>query len=141
MPIAKYDIFSGRNDKRATWVESVEGLGNAADRMKELAHRTPGSYFVFCPRTHKILASIDTSAKNGQQFVHTLLFECPACHMPVVVGRLSVHGTREAISNEAQNIECLYCELGFRVVVASAREHHIVVWKDSAFPILRAVRS
>ena len=29
--------------------------------MKELAAQSPGPYFVFCTRTHKVLASIDTS--------------------------------------------------------------------------------
>jgi hypothetical protein len=61
MRVPKYDIFSGLRDKDAVWLECVEGLGAAYEHMKEFAAKSPGPYFVFCPQTHKILASIDTS--------------------------------------------------------------------------------
>jgi hypothetical protein len=64
MKIPQYDIFSGETDKDALWLEAVEGLGTAKDRMQVLATQTPGPYFVFCQRTHKILASIDTSVST-----------------------------------------------------------------------------
>ena len=44
------------------WLESVEGLGSAYERMKELAAANPGPYFVFCNETQKKMAAIDTSA-------------------------------------------------------------------------------
>lgn len=43
-----FDIFRWHYlDKDATWVEAVEGLGNARDRMKQIANDNPGAYFVF----------------------------------------------------------------------------------------------
>jgi hypothetical protein len=61
MMVAKYDIFSGLRDKDAVWLECVEGLGAAYERMKKIAAKSPGPYFVFCAQTHAVLASIDTS--------------------------------------------------------------------------------
>ena len=89
-------------------------------------------------------ASFDTSIDLGQihqnnhasLFVHALVFECPACNLPVVVGRVSPYGGRAAISHEAQNVTCPFCEDSFRVIVASSREHYIAVWKENVLPIL-----
>jgi hypothetical protein len=64
--IPTYDIFSGSRDKDALWLEAVQGLGAACDRMKELAAQTKGPYFVFCTSTHKVLASVDTSQDLGR---------------------------------------------------------------------------
>lgn len=61
MKIPQYDIFSGQIGRDALWVEAVEGLGEACQKMKELAKKSPGAYFVFCPMSHSVLASIDTS--------------------------------------------------------------------------------
>jgi hypothetical protein len=52
--IPEYDIFSGQFDKDAIWLETVEGLGAACEKMKELAKNPPGPYFVFCQNTHHI---------------------------------------------------------------------------------------
>ena len=67
--IPAYEIFFGyfdsvSLDKNAVLLESVTGLGAANDRMKELATETPGPYFLFDVRTHRILGSIDTSTKS-----------------------------------------------------------------------------
>jgi len=59
--IPTFDLFSGHFDADALWIEAVQGFGCAVERMKELAAQSPGPYFVFCTRTHKVLASIDTS--------------------------------------------------------------------------------
>jgi hypothetical protein len=64
MQVPTYDIFSGLRDKNAIWVESVEGLGAAYERMKETAAKTPGRYFIFYTGTHTVLASIDSSRKK-----------------------------------------------------------------------------
>jgi len=61
MPVPTYDIFAGRVDRDAIWIEAVEGLGNAYELMTKIAAKTPGQYFVFCPRTHTVRGSIDTS--------------------------------------------------------------------------------
>jgi len=60
--ILAYQVFFGKFGSANTqWREHVNGLGCAYERMKELAHEKPGSYFIFCPRTHRMLAHIDTS--------------------------------------------------------------------------------
>jgi hypothetical protein len=61
MNISTYDIFCGRRDKNPLWVGSVEGLGAAYERMKEIAAKTHGPYFVFCSRTNKVVASVDNT--------------------------------------------------------------------------------
>jgi hypothetical protein len=58
-----FDIFSGRlEDGNALWVEAVEGVTNAADRMKQLAAERPGRYFVFSLEKRIVVAAIDSSA-------------------------------------------------------------------------------
>lgn len=58
----EYDIFlvvAPGTD--AIWIDSVEGLEPASDRMRTLAAQTPGRYYLLCRRTEKILNFIDTS--------------------------------------------------------------------------------
>ena len=66
--IPTYDIFAGQfGFTEVLWIESVEGLGNAQERMEKIAWDRPGPYFVFCTRTHQMLAAVDTSAKQKQK--------------------------------------------------------------------------
>lgn len=58
-----FDIFSGRVDKDAVWVETVEGFGNAYELMTKIAARVPGPYFIVSQKTRIIRGSIDTSTK------------------------------------------------------------------------------
>jgi len=67
MTVPTYHIFSGFPDRDASWLEAVEGLGVAHDRMRERAVQAPGAYFVFCPQTHTVLASIDTSRPHKRE--------------------------------------------------------------------------
>jgi len=55
-----FDIFAGSSDADALWVEAVEGLSNARERMEQIAAEKPGRYFVFCSRDHTILAQVET---------------------------------------------------------------------------------
>ena len=58
------DIFRGHfGSKDAMWIEAIEGLGNAVDRMHIFAAEKPDSYFVFDARTHKVIATTDTTRK------------------------------------------------------------------------------
>ena len=61
MGIPKYDIFEGHNYRDAHWLEAVEGMGAASDRMKQLAAESPGPYFLFSSQARNVLASIDTT--------------------------------------------------------------------------------
>jgi len=66
--VPTYDIFAGRfGFTEVLWLESVEGLGNANERMNAIAVQKPGSYFVFCTRTHQKMAAIDTRTKEEQK--------------------------------------------------------------------------
>jgi len=58
-----FDIFSGRSDKDAVWIEAVQGLSNARARMHEIAAQTPGQYFIFSVGSHAILAQTETFKK------------------------------------------------------------------------------
>lgn len=64
VPMPTYEIFSGRVDKNAVWIETVEGLGNAYELMTKIAAETPGPYFIFCSRTHTLCGSINTSSRE-----------------------------------------------------------------------------
>lgn len=55
-----FDIFSGTTDRDAMWMEAVDGLASARERMEEIARTRPGRYFVFAQRSCAILARIDT---------------------------------------------------------------------------------
>lgn len=62
MPI--FDIFSRRfGDTNVDWIDAVEGLGNAAERIKRLAAEKP-PYFVFSAEKWMVIAQIDGSGSQ-----------------------------------------------------------------------------
>ena len=62
MRVPKFDIFHGRyGETDAVWVEAVEGLAFACQRMYALATERPGPYFVFSTASHEVLDSMDTT--------------------------------------------------------------------------------
>jgi len=63
MSIPTFDIFRGSLNNGALWIESVEGLSAATQRMFQLSVIQPAPYFVFDYKQHKVLASTDTSPK------------------------------------------------------------------------------
>lgn len=58
----RFDIFSGQIDNNALWIETVDGLSNARERMEQIAAEKPGQYFIFSPLSHAVLAQIETFA-------------------------------------------------------------------------------
>jgi hypothetical protein len=54
-----FDIFSGTL-KDGLWLETVEGLSNARERLQQIAEEKPGQYFLFCPRTNTSVCEIET---------------------------------------------------------------------------------
>lgn len=58
----KFDIFSGDLDKDAMWIETVQGLSNARERMEEIASQKPGRYFIFSSSSHAVLSQTETFA-------------------------------------------------------------------------------
>lgn len=62
--LPKFNIFSGRfSETGVLWLECVEELRGAVDRMKVLAGENPGPYFVLHVDSRQPLASIDTRLK------------------------------------------------------------------------------
>ncbi len=68
MKIPEYDIFSGSTPEDAKWLETVKGFGAANEKMIEHAKKSPGTYFVFCQNTHRVLAQINTRIPEDIQF-------------------------------------------------------------------------
>jgi hypothetical protein len=63
--VPTYNIFAGRyGDTDAYLIEPVEGLGCAYERMKEIAAKERGPYFIFEAHSHRVLASVDTTASK-----------------------------------------------------------------------------
>lgn len=60
-----FEIFRGQvGDHDAAWLESVEGLAAARQRMERIGAEKPGAYFVFSIGDRVALASIDTSPQR-----------------------------------------------------------------------------
>jgi hypothetical protein len=59
--------------QKGFWVEVVDGLGCAFERIKELAAEKPAHYFVKSLNTHKVLASSVDSTKGTQARVACLV--------------------------------------------------------------------
>ena len=60
-----FEIFRGHSgDRDAAWLESVQGLSAAEERMKEIASESPGAYFVFSISDRLALASVDTTPED-----------------------------------------------------------------------------
>jgi len=55
-----YDVFSGAPEEEVLWVEAVDGLNHAIDRMTQRSRENPGRYFVYNTSSQTVVASIDT---------------------------------------------------------------------------------
>jgi hypothetical protein len=55
-----FDVFSGTPGEHPLWLETVEGLSNARERMEQLAAKEPGRYFAFSPLNNAALSRIET---------------------------------------------------------------------------------
>ena len=62
-----YEIFSGSLHDEPMWLETVEGIAAATNRMKERARTVPGRYFVYSIEDSAVLVSIDTSDFTGRE--------------------------------------------------------------------------
>jgi len=84
MKILKYHIFSGLRDKGGSWLDSVEGLETAIERIRQLSEKSPGRYYVFCAKTLQPLASIDTSntKQDESRKIDSMGWKIGATHHP-----------------------------------------------------------
>ena len=58
--MSTFDIFQGSGEKDALWLECVEGLDAATQRMYEIAAQRPGMYFVLNLGDHVVVAKTDS---------------------------------------------------------------------------------
>ena len=57
-----FDIFLGSGEHDALWLECVEGLDAAIERMHDIASKRPGMYFVLNIRDRFVVAKADTTS-------------------------------------------------------------------------------
>ena len=57
--------YLGVGNEQGHHIEPVEGLGCAYERMKEISAKERGPYFILDAHSHKVLASVDTTAKSN----------------------------------------------------------------------------
>jgi len=56
-----FDIFSGAADENdGLWIEAIEGLSRAHQRMGQIAAEKPGKYFLFSCTDQLVLTRLDT---------------------------------------------------------------------------------
>jgi hypothetical protein len=67
MTVPQYDIFSGSGQNDALWLECIEGLDAATERMHEIAAKQPGMYFVLNLRDRLVVAKTDTSSSKDRE--------------------------------------------------------------------------
>ncbi len=55
MAVPTFDVFKKDCSGKPVWLEAVPDLKTAASRLKQLAHTSPGEYFVFSQHTQQIV--------------------------------------------------------------------------------------
>ena len=60
-----YDIFLGTSEQDALWLEAVEGLSRAKERLSQIAAHKPGNYFIFSSQAQAIIARLRASQAPG----------------------------------------------------------------------------
>jgi len=60
-----FDIFSGGPDNDPLWIEAVEGLAHARERLEQIALQKPGQYFLFSFRSQSVLTRVETFHRTG----------------------------------------------------------------------------
>ncbi len=58
-----FDIFSGAPEEHGLWVEAVEGLSNARERMGQIAAEEHGKYFLFSRSSQSILTRMNGGSR------------------------------------------------------------------------------
>ena len=59
-----FDIFSGAPEENGMWVEAIEGLSSAHQRMGQIAAEKPGKYFLLSNTDQFILTRVDTRSRT-----------------------------------------------------------------------------
>ena len=62
------------------------------------------------------------------RYVHTLVFACPACSLPISVCRVSDSETLDAIGSTPLRTRCGYCDKIGHVSIGAAKQHYVDEW-------------
>jgi transcription elongation factor Elf1 len=68
-----------------------------------------------------------------KRYVHTLLFSCPHCKLPVVVSHIREEGNIEAIEGSL-TLRCSQCGQSSDVLAATAKRHWVDDWPHQELP-------
>ena len=60
-----FDIFSRLPDGSPLWLESVEGLEEARERLDGLARVRPGKYFLYSEKTGGVVGRVPREEEDG----------------------------------------------------------------------------
>jgi len=62
------------------------------------------------------------------QYAHSLLFACPNCKSPIVIGSLSEQKNLENIDAVDFAATCAYCRHSFNIPAIHAKKHYVEEW-------------
>ena len=64
------------------------------------------------------------------RFVHTLLFACPECNLPVAISRVSKEKNFEGVDAENLRIRCSHCERMSDTTAVMTKKHYVEEWPN-----------
>jgi hypothetical protein len=64
-----FDIFSGTPDRDAVWLECVDGLSEARQRLDYIGTVRPGAYFLYDHASRSVIAKSGTTKQLEIEFV------------------------------------------------------------------------
>ena len=62
--VRTYDIFSGTQNTDPEWIGSVIGYEAAYERVQAMSTDKPGSYFILCSSTNRIVYAVNTTMRE-----------------------------------------------------------------------------
>jgi hypothetical protein len=68
------------------------------------------------------------------RYVHTLLFSCPNCKLPIAAARISKDESLEPVDGERQKLICLYCEESADIIATDVKMHWVDKWPFENLP-------
>lgn len=68
-----------------------------------------------------------------KRYVHTLLFSCPQCKLPIAVSDVREEGNVEAIEG-LLTLRCSQCGEFSSILAATAKQHWVDEWPYPEFP-------
>jgi hypothetical protein len=67
------------------------------------------------------------------RFVHTLLFACPECDLPLAITRLTDERNLERVDGQMRQVQCTFCGNNFTASSVNARKHYVEEWSGVKF--------